>query len=81
MDTLSKEEKKIIDRLAYELLIETVTSMLEEKDQVVLFPSMPLTDSLIQHIESKNIQVCLMPKTMITKGIRSQIWIPALVLN
>lgn len=81
MDTLSKKEKKILKIITYDLLIETVTSMLEEKNQVVLFPSMPLTDPLINYIESKNIQVRLMPKTMITRGLRSEIWIPALVLE
>ena len=55
MDTLSKKEKKILKIITYDLLIETVTSMLEEKNQVVLFPSMPLTDPLINYIESKNI--------------------------
>jgi len=81
MDKLSAKEKQALDLLSYDLLIETFTSILEKRRQVVLFPLVPLTDPLIDYIESRNIKVRLMPKTMITKGLRSEIWIPALVLN
>jgi len=80
MEYLTHSEKYWMNEISEQVYKETQIAIENGDTKVVVFPRMPLTYMMKWYIRRNNMYIMSMPKTVISRGLRAELWQQAIVM-